>query len=117
MAVLNSTMAIHTWRAEHPNDHLILRGADLRGANLRGAALGNNRILQIGPIGSRRDYLILKAGPELDEVSTGCFTGTLAEFEQAINKTHSDSRWGEEYRLAIAMFKATLALEARPQAR
>ena len=182
MAVLNSTAAIRKWRAAHPNDRLILRGADLRGANLREADLdgadlrwanllgadlreadlreaylrgaylrwadlrradlrganlreadllgaylrwanldgadlreadlGNNRILQIGPIGSRRDYLILKAGPELDEVSTGCFTGTLGEFELAVNQTHPDNRWGEEYRLVIAMFKATLAQTA-----
>mgnify|MGYP001575590050 CR=1 FL=1 len=82
-----------------------LRGANLRGANLGGANLGGSRILQIGPIGSRKDYLVVKSGPGLDEVMTGCFTGTLAEFEAKVEKTHGDNKHARDYRAIIALFR------------
>lgn len=76
-----------------------LRGADLYGADLRGANLGDHVILQIGPMGSRHDYLIYCDG----EVKTGCFTGTLAAFAAAVEKTHGDNEHGVAYRAAIAL--------------
>ena len=91
--------------------------ADLRGANLRGADLGQWRILSLGPIGSRQDTLTHKRCPAVegrdavDEVTTGCFRGTLAEFEAA-NEARSDGNTvaQEQYRLAIAFLRAAAAL-------
>lgn len=71
-----------------------LRGADLSGANLRGADL-SDRIIQLGPIGSRRSYICYNA--TLDEMRCGCFLGTLAEFEKQVRKTHGASNLAREY--------------------
>ena len=38
-------------------------------------------------------------------VSRGCFSGTLGDFEAAVEKTHGNSRYGEEYRAAIKFIK------------
>lgn len=76
-----------------------LGGADLSGANLRSADLcGANlsdRIIQLGPIGSRRSYICYNAS--LDEMRCGCFFGTLAEFEKQVRNTHGTSRHAREY--------------------
>ena len=82
-----------------------LDGANLGGVDLRGGYLGGARILQLGPIGSRQDYVVWKHGPELDEVMTGCFRGTLAQFEDAVQQKHGDNVFGQEYRAAIAFIK------------
>ena len=81
-----------------------LRGANLRGANLRGADLGGAQVLQIGPLGSRRDYLVAKLFEEGDtEIMAGCFIGTLGDFKKAVMRTHeSGSKYREEYLSAIA---------------
>ncbi len=98
-----------------------LRGADLGGANLRGADLGvadlgDLHILQIGPVGSRRDYLIMQwgkdpDGTDVDRVQCGCFSGTLAEFEAAVEQTHGNNQHGRDYHAAIAMAR-TMQLAA-----
>ena len=81
--------------------------ANLGGANLNLANLGNNvHILQLGPIGSRKAYLVAKLVDGSLEITTGCFTGTLEEFEAAVEKTHGDNQHGQDYRAAIAMMKA-----------
>ncbi len=80
-----------------------LTEADLSRANLYRADL-SYYILQIGPIGSRNDYLIYKTG--IDEIKTGCFTGTLAEFEAAVEETHGDTKYGQQYRKAVEFLKA-----------
>ena len=86
-----------------------LAGAYLAEANLAGASLGKNRILQIGPTGSRRDQLVVKWGPHLDEVQAGCWRGTLVEFEARNEAEHGDDEYGKEYRAVIAMLKALRA--------
>ena len=48
-------------------------------------------------------------------VSCGCFSGTLSEFEQAVNKTHGDNKHGRVYRLAIEMAKAQIDLTDKPE--
>ena len=84
-----------------------LGGADLRGAYLRGAKLiGDRPILQIGPIGSRSDYLIACVTDQGVLVRAGCFFGSLDELSAAIDKTHGDSVHGIEYATAIAMIDA-----------
>ncbi len=89
-----------------------LRGADLRGANLGEAKLGgadlvgSRPVMQIGPIGSRADYLIAVVTTDGVRVTAGCFSGTLDGFRAAVESTHGDSEHGRDYRAAIAMIKA-----------
>ena len=89
-----------------------LGGADLRWANLRGANLGganlvgSRPVMQIGPIGSRADYLIAVVTTDGVRVTAGCFSGTLDEFRAAVESTHGDSEHGRDYRAAIAMIEA-----------
>ncbi len=90
-----------------------LRGADLSGAYLRGAKItatatlvGERPVLQIGPIGSRRDTLTAFLTTEGVRVRAGCFDGTLNEFSAAVDKTHGDSLHGDEYAMAILMIEA-----------
>ena len=67
-----------------------LQRADLQGAYLQGAYCGELRVLQVGPIGSRGDTLLIKSGA-VDEVMTGCFRGTLTEFRTALVRTYPDA--------------------------
>jgi hypothetical protein len=93
-----------------------LRGAYLRGAYLRGAKIGNSTlvgarpILQIGPIGSRSDYLVSYITEVGVMIRAGCFFGTLDEFRAAVSGTHGDTAHGREYAAAIAMIDAHAAL-------
>jgi len=80
-----------------------LSGADLSGANLRGADLPYP-IWQVGPMGSRSDYLIYQHG--IDEVRAGCWTGTLAEFGARVQQEHDGNLHGRQYRAAIAFLRA-----------
>ena len=79
--------------------------AYLRGVNLSMADLSmtdlTDRIIQIGPIGSRKDYICYNA--TLDEMICGCFFGTLADFKESVRKTHGTSKHAREY-LAMVRF-------------
>ena len=95
-----------------------LSGANLDRANLVGANLGKLRIVQLGPLGSRADYLIYRWGKDhegaaVDLVTTGCWKGTLAEFETAVEATHGANEHGRAYRAAIALLRV---LSAAPEA-
>ncbi len=93
-----------------------LGGANLGGANLGGADLGGAKLigdrpfLQIGPIGSRSDFLLAFITDKGVLVKAGCFNGTLDEFSAAVDKTHGDGVHGIEYMTAIAMVDAHAAL-------
>ena len=85
-----------------------LRGANLRGANLYGANLGEDvklvgdrPILQIGPIGSRSDYLTAFFTDRGIYLRTGCFFGTLVEFRASLAKTHDGNTHATEYEAAL----------------
>ena len=98
-----------------------LRGADLHGADLRdthihGANLHranmSERVVQVGPIGSRRDYTIFWV--DRDIVQCGCWNdyegGSLDEFKQRVDKTYPVKKedtlqYRNEYLAAIAMFE------------
>ena len=83
-----------------------LAGAYLEGANLEGKKLiGKRPILQIGGIGSRNDYLISYMTEDGIKIKTGCFSGSLDEFEAAVHKEHDDNEHGKEYAAAIQMIK------------
>ncbi len=92
-----------------------LYGANLYGADLRGARLskdgaellliGSRPVLQIGPIGSRADYLIAFTTDHGVYVRAGCFFDTLAKFTAAVKETHGTNEHALEYKAAIAMIK------------
>ena len=88
----------------------VLHGADLSGAVLRGAVLsaavlGETKIIQLGPLGSRKDYLVVKRFKDgSTEAMTGCFHGSLEEFAAAVEETHKDhAQFLIEYRAAIQL--------------
>ena len=103
-----------------------LLGADLDGADLRGANLGGHkldgRFLQLGPIGSRSDFLLIfgiEGGGLL--FRAGCFTGTREEFVAALGKTHGDAsdaghaRHLRDYSHAVALAEVMLSEDRRHQ--
>ena len=99
-----------------------LSGADLRGANLGGADLGDADLgganlggkklagarpfIQIGPIGSRSDYLQAFVTDRGLMIRAGCFFDTRDQFELRIVETHGDNEHAQEYRAALALIDA-----------
>jgi uncharacterized protein YjbI with pentapeptide repeats len=87
-----------------------LARANLARANLDGAYLASDRpVLNIGPIGSRNDYLTAYCTDKGVVVRTGCFTGTRDEFSAAVRKTHGDNKHAREYVAALALIDAHAA--------
>ena len=82
-----------------------LHGSNLLGADLSGAVLGETKIIQLGPLGSRKDYLVVKRFKDgSTEAMTGCFHGSLEEFAAAVEETHKDhAQFLIEYRAAIQL--------------
>ena len=92
-----------------------LSRADLSGANLFVADLsgakGLKDILQIGQIGSRKSYLLaLKLDDGKIEIKTGCFSGTIEEFEKQVKENHKDNKHGEAYKMAVSLIKSRFGL-------
>ena len=84
-----------------------LYGANLRGANLRGKKLAGARpFIQIGPIGSRSDYLQAFVTDRGLMIRAGCFFDTRDQFELRIVETHGDNEHAQEYRAALALIDA-----------
>jgi hypothetical protein len=42
-------------------------------------------------------------------INCGCFTGDLADFEKAVDKTHGDNQFGLEYKAIIEVIKLRVA--------
>lgn len=97
--------------------HADMVGADLRDADFSGAdlhrAILSQKIVQIGPIGSRNDYTVYRV--EEDIVQCGCWReyvgGSLADFIKHVNETYPEgnedgAKYRREYLAAIAMFQA-----------
>ena len=88
-----------------------LSGADLRGADLGGANLGKLTLVgerpffQMGPIGSRNDYLLAFLTDKGIHIRAGCFFDTIDKFKAAIIETHGESVHAREYAAAIAMIE------------
>ena len=85
-----------------------LPGADLTEANLSMANLTGANLpitaISISRIGSRNGMTTYVY--EWDKVFVGCWTGTLAEFQARIEKTHKDNpKYLLQYRAAITMFE------------
>ena len=94
-----------------------LHGADLHGAfliaaDLRGADWGETKIIQLGPLGSRKDYLVVKRFKDgSTEAKTGCFHGSLEEFAAAVEQTHKDNEEVlHQYQKAIEYLKGELGV-------
>ena len=88
-------------------DGAYLHGAYLDGADLGGAGklIGDRPILQIGPIGSRSDYLTAYITDNGLFLKTGCFFGTIENFKSAIKNTHGDNTHAEEYTAALTLIE------------
>ena len=95
-----------------------LRDADLSGANLSGASLsgevrliGARPVVQVGPIGSRSDWLIAYLTDGGIRIDAGCQRQiTRAEFETRLANTHGDNQHAREYRAALAYIDAHAAI-------
>ena len=78
--------------------------ADLRYANLSYAKT-DKRYIQIGCIGSSKRVTTYCF--EDDEITCGCFKGTLKEFEKQVKETHKDNKqYLNEYLGAIKYIKS-----------
>ncbi|MGL9721647.1 hypothetical protein [Symbiopectobacterium sp.] len=74
-------------------------------------ASGDDDWITISPIGSENGALT--AFRQKDEsiiVRRGCFSGTIEEFEAAVNNHHGDNRSGEIYRHVISLLKLRFTL-------
>ena len=85
-----------------------LYGADLRGANLQIGKAAHKVVdlLQIGPIGSRRDWLIIWRCEDGVFVIAGCFTGTRKKFAAQVKKTHGNNEHAKAYAAALKLADA-----------
>ena len=88
-----------------------LHDANLCDANLRGAIL-STVVLQVGPIGSRNDYVVYNVSN--DNVQCGCWNeykgGTLEEFEARIDEMYpsrdeKNLKYRDEYLAVVEYFK------------
>lgn len=65
--------------------------------------------LYIGPIGSRDDFTTFYKTEDRDIwVCTGCFRGSLTEFEEAVRKEHAETTYESEYLDLIPYVKRKL---------
>ena len=100
-----------------------LRGANLSGANLSGASLsgaylsgearliGARPVVQVGPIGSRSDWLVAYLTDGGIRIDAGCQRQIArAEFETRLANTHGDNQHASEYRAALAYIDAHAAI-------
>ena len=94
-----------------------LSSANLGGANLSGAKLiagtrliGQRPVLQIGPIGSRSDFLLAFITDQGLRLQAGCFFGTRLEFEAKLDANHGDNEHAREYHAALVLIDAHTAI-------
>ena len=69
---------------------------------------GDAQVFWVSKIGSRLGTTTFFKSKLGVEVSCGCFSGTLEQFEAKVNETHGNNKHGEEYRLAIELAKLKL---------
>ena len=92
-----------------------LAGAYLAGANLAGANLadgakiveGRRAVVQVGPIGSRNDWLVVYRTNRGLRFDAGCQRQIDREtFEARLQEAHGEGQHGREYRAALAFIDA-----------
>lgn len=65
-----------------------------------------------GPIGSRNGFVTFyRTKDNTVGVRCGCFSGSLQEFVNQVEKTHGGSRYEKEYKLAAELAKVCIRLE------
>ena len=93
-----------------------LSGAYFDGAYLGGAKLktkcyknlllvGKRPVLQVGPLGSRADYLVAFLTDNGVYIRTGCFFDTLQAFALAVVKEHGENVHAAEYNAAVGLIE------------
>ena len=95
-----------------------LAGANLAGANLEGAKIvgglvlvGARAIVQVGPIGSRADWLVAYMTADGLRLDAGCQRQITREtFAQRLADQHGDNQHAQEYRAALAYIDAHAAI-------
>ena len=86
-----------------------LSSADLCGANLDDTKIkGTNAIIQIGPIGSRADMMLVFNTDDGLRVSTGCFYGSADDFLVRVMETHGTNQHATNYRNALELAASML---------
>lgn len=71
-----------------------------------------NDILCIAPIGSRNDVTtFFKTKDNNIGVKCGCFTGTIDDFLEAVNKTHGENKHAKAYKLACELARVQIELK------
>ena len=91
----------------------VLSRADLSRAVLRDGArlIGARPVVQVGPIGSRSDWLVAYLTDGSIRIDAGCQRQiTRAEFETRLANTHGDDQHAREYRAALAYIDAHAAI-------
>ena len=86
-----------------------LRGADLIGTYIKNAEklVGSRPILQIGPIGSRCDYLVAYITDKGLRFDAGCQRQITREvFEGRLTELHGENEHAKEYRAVLALIDA-----------
>jgi hypothetical protein len=95
-----------------------LDGASLDRASLVGAHLDGKPILdviQVSGIGSAHRCTTMIVLPESEVIYCGCFRGSLAELEAAIEKTHAGNpKFLTQYRAAVAFLNVCREEARRP---
>lgn len=72
----------------------------------------SNDILCISPIGSRNDTTtFFKTKDNNIYVKCGCFSGTIDDFLEAVNKTHGENKYAKAYKLACELARVQIDLE------
>lgn len=70
---------------------------------------GDAHHITISPIGSEGGCLTaFRQKNNSIVVRRGCFSGSIEEFEDAVNATHGDSKYAEQYKIVIALIKSRL---------
>lgn len=73
---------------------------------------GQTDIISVSDIGSERGCLTIhKDNKILVRVNRGCFTGTISEFLDAVESTHSDNVHGKIYKALINVAKIQFCLD------
>lgn len=72
-------------------------------------------LIVAGPLGSRDDFTtIFRNNIGQIIVRTGCFNGTIDEFEQAVKDDHDDNQYAKEYMALIELAKVHICLRDDP---
>lgn len=89
-----------------------LVGARLVGARLKDATIvGNNAVVQIGPIGSRDATLVVFRTDKGLRLQTGCFYGDADTFLAHVMDTHGTNQHATNYRNALELAASMLGCD------